>query len=205
MTRSSARWSRKAIAEMTAGLIDADLGGSVYKKRVPLPGRGKSGRARIVVATKQANQWFLLYGFGKNEQANIDSRELAAIQKLAGVLLALTPTRLEHAVAKKELVKKSRILAEVNETARGLNRIGVLDQQTLREFDALSIPPVRTLSARQIRAIRARTRMSQAVFAAVLNTSTSTVQKWEIGAKRPSGPSLKLLNVIHTKRVEVLS
>jgi DNA-binding transcriptional regulator YiaG len=66
-------------------------------------------------------------------------------------------------------------------------------------------PLVRALSARQIRAIRARARMSQAVFAAVLNTSTSTVQKWEIGAKRPSGPSLKLLNVINTKGVDVLS
>ncbi len=88
-------------------------------------------------------------------------------------------------------MKKSRILDEVDETARGLNRIGVLNQQTLREFDALSIPPVRALSARQIRAIRARTRMSQTVFAAVLNTSNSTVQKWEIGAKRPSGPSIQ--------------
>jgi len=77
----------------------------VYKKRVPLPGRGKSGGARILAATKQANQWFLLYGFGKNEQANIDAQELAAIQKLAGVLLALTPTQLDHAVAKKELVE----------------------------------------------------------------------------------------------------
>ena len=102
-------------------------------------------------------------------------------------------------------MKKSRLLSEMNETARGLNRIGVLDQQTLREFEVLSVPPVRVLSARQIRAIRTRTRMSQAVFAAVLNTSTSTVQKWEIGAKRPSGPSLKLLNIINRKGVDVLS
>jgi len=47
--------------------------------------------------------------------------------------------------------------------------------------------------------------MSQAVFAAVLNTSVSTVQKWEIGEKRPSGPSLKLLNVIERKGVEALA
>src|SRR5271169_3126440 len=92
-TRTFARWSRKAqvsdkalvkaITEMAAGLIDADLGGSVYKKRVPLPGRGESGGARVLVATRHANRWFLLYGFGKNEQANIDDRELAALQKLA--------------------------------------------------------------------------------------------------------------------------
>ncbi len=102
-------------------------------------------------------------------------------------------------------MKKGRVLTEVQETVRGLNRIGLLDQQTMREFDVLTIPPVRVLSARQIRAIRARTRMSQSVFAAILNTSSSTVQKWEIGAKRPSGPSLKLLNVINTKGVDVLS
>jgi len=74
-TRTFARWSRKAqisdkallkaVAEMAAGLVDADLGGSVYKKRVPLPGRGKSGGARILVATRHVNRWFLLYGFGK--------------------------------------------------------------------------------------------------------------------------------------------
>jgi putative transcriptional regulator len=46
--------------------------------------------------------------------------------------------------------------------------------------------------------------MSQAVFAAVINTSVSTVQKWEIGEKRPSGPSLKLLDVIDRKGVEAL-
>lgn len=79
-------------------------------------------------------------------------------------------------------MKRTRILKEASETARGLNHIGVLDQQTLREFGALAMPLVRKLSAEPIRAIRARTRMSQAVFAAVLNTSTSTAQKWEIGA-----------------------
>lgn len=86
-----------------------------------------------------------------------------------------------------------------------LARAGAIDKQTLRDLDALCLPPVRDLSARQIRAIRNRTHMSQAVFAAVLNTSVSTVQKWEIGEKRPSGPSLKLLNVIERKGVEALA
>src|SRR5437588_507385 len=102
-------------------------------------------------------------------------------------------------------MKKSRLLDEMYETARGLVRVGALDKQTLREFDALTLPPVRELSAKQIRAIRVRTRVSQAVFAAMLNTSVSTVQKWEIGEKRPSGPSLKLLNVIERKGIEALS
>ncbi len=102
-------------------------------------------------------------------------------------------------------MKKSRLLSEMHETARGLARAGAIDKQTLRDLDALCLPPVRDLSARQIRAIRNRTHMSQAVFAAVLNTSVSTVQKWEIGEKRPSGPSLKLLNVIERKGVEALA
>jgi putative transcriptional regulator len=101
-------------------------------------------------------------------------------------------------------MKRSRILTEVHETASALYRSGSTDKQTMREFDALALPQVRELSPKQIRALRARARMSQAVFAAFLNTSVSTVQKWEIGEKRPSGPSLKLLNVIDQKGVEAL-
>jgi putative transcriptional regulator len=102
-------------------------------------------------------------------------------------------------------MKKSRLLSEVRETARGLAGLGTIDQQTMRDLEALCLPPVHELSAMQIRAIRDRTRMSQAVFAAVLNTCVSTVQKWEIGEKRPSGPSLKLLNLIERKGVDALS
>lgn len=101
--------------------------------------------------------------------------------------------------------KKGRILEDMHETARGLTRIGAIDKQTLRQFDVLTLSPVRDLSPKEIRAIRARTRVSQAVLAAVLNTSVSTIQKWEIGEKRPSGPSLKLLNLIRRKGIEALS
>ena len=102
-------------------------------------------------------------------------------------------------------MKKSRLLTEVHDTARGLARIGAIDKHTLRDLDALCLVPIRELSAKQIRAIRSRTQMSQAVFAAVLNTSVSTVQKWEIGEKHPSGPSLKLLSVIERKGVKALA
>ena len=102
-------------------------------------------------------------------------------------------------------MKKSRLLNEMRETARGLERIGALDKQTMREFDVLTLPPVPDLTVKQIRAIRVRSKVSQAVFAAMLNTSVSTIQKWEIGEKRPSGPSLKLLNVIRRKGIDALS
>ena len=100
--------------------------------------------------------------------------------------------------------KRSRVLTEIHETAAALHRSGSIDKQTMRVFDALTLPQIRELTPREIRALRARTRMSQAVFAAVLNTSVSTVQKWEIGEKKPSGPSLKLLNVIDRKGVDAL-
>jgi putative transcriptional regulator len=102
-------------------------------------------------------------------------------------------------------MKRSRILDEMRETAAGLARSGAIDKQTMREIDALALTPVRELSPRQIRSIRAQSKMSQAVFAAVLNTSVSTIQKWEIGEKRPSGPSLKLLDVIQRKGIESLA
>ena len=76
-----------------------------YKKRVPLPGRGKSRGARILVATRYVNRWFLLYGFSKNEQADIDDRELAAPQKLASVLLLMMSLQLEHSFARKKLME----------------------------------------------------------------------------------------------------
>ena len=101
-------------------------------------------------------------------------------------------------------MKRSRLLTEVHETASALHQSGSIDKQTMREFDALALPRVRDLTPRQIRAVRQRARMSQAVFAAFLNTSVSTVQKWEVGEKKPSGPSLKLLNVIDQKGVDVL-
>jgi hypothetical protein len=103
-TRTFARWSRKtalpdaslceAVAEMTSGLIDADLGGKVYKKRLALPGRGKRGGGRVIVGTNLGDRWFFLYGFEKNERASIDDRELAALQKLAGALLKLDARQL---------------------------------------------------------------------------------------------------------------
>ena len=62
---------RDAVAEMAQGLIEAEMGGSVVKKRIALPGRGKSGSARTLIATNKGNRWFFLSGFEKNERANV--------------------------------------------------------------------------------------------------------------------------------------
>ena len=96
------------------------------------------------------------------------------------------------------------ILKAVHETARGLAKAGVMDNVTLREFDALCLPPIHEYTPKEIRQVRLRNKASQAVFAAYLNTSLSTVQKWEQGQKHPRGPSLKLLELVDRKGLEAL-
>ncbi len=96
------------------------------------------------------------------------------------------------------------ILEVVHDSAKGLHEAGVMKETTLREFDALCLPPVKELTAAQIKRIRMQNKASQAVFAAYLNTGKSTVQKWEQGQKKPNGPSLKLLNLVAEKGLDVL-
>jgi putative transcriptional regulator len=74
----------------------------------------------------------------------------------------------------------------------------------MKEYDALCLVPVPEYSSETIRALRKRYRISQAVLASILNTSVSTVRQWEIGEKHPSGPSLKLLNLLDRKGLEAL-
>jgi putative transcriptional regulator len=99
---------------------------------------------------------------------------------------------------------RSAILEAVHETATGLHAAGVMDQLTLRELDRLCLPPVEPLQPEDIRRIREESRTSQAVFAALLNTSVSTVQKWEVGQKRPTGAALKLLHLVQKRGLDIL-
>jgi putative transcriptional regulator len=97
---------------------------------------------------------------------------------------------------------KSRILEAVHETASDLHRLGFIDKRKMQKYDALCLRAVPEYDAAKIRALREDLQLSQAVLAAVLNTSLSTVRKWEAGDKRPSGPSLKLLSLIERKGLE---
>lgn len=100
--------------------------------------------------------------------------------------------------------RKSRILEEMHETARGLHSVGLISKRRMSEFDALCHLNVQEMSPANIKALREQAQVSQAVFAAVLNTSVSTVQKWEVGDKKPSGPSLKLLNLVERKGLSAI-
>lgn len=101
--------------------------------------------------------------------------------------------------------RPSRILAEVHDAARDLHSAGAIDAVTMRRFDVLCLPPVRRYSAADIRRIRQDAHVSQAVFAAVLNVGKATVAAWEQGGKAPSGPALKLLDLVERKGLSALT
>ena len=92
-----------AVAEIGQGLVDANLGGHVVKKRVALGGRGKSGGVRTLLAFKMNDKAFFLYGFAKNQQSNITDKELKTLKLLAAKLLAYDNNQLAIAIAKQEL------------------------------------------------------------------------------------------------------
>jgi len=96
------------------------------------------------------------------------------------------------------------ILSVVHETAKGLHNAGIMDEITMREFDALCLPPVRTYKPQEIRQIRLRYRFSQAVFAACLNVSKTSVASWESGGKKPGPAAVKLLNLVDRKGIEAV-
>ncbi len=99
---------------------------------------------------------------------------------------------------------KSRILEAVHESASDLHRLGFIDKRKVRRYHALCLEPVQDYDATKVKALRERLHLSQAVLASVLNTSTSTVRKWEVGDKRPSGPSQKLLDILERKGLEAV-
>ena len=99
---------------------------------------------------------------------------------------------------------KSRIMEAVHEGARDLHRLGVIDKRKMQKYDVLCLKPVQDYDAKKVKALRERLHLSQAVLASVLNTSASTVRKWEVGDKRPSGPSQKLLDLIERKGLEAV-
>jgi hypothetical protein len=108
-TRWFARWAdgehlsdtalRSAVDEIAHGLVDANLGGHLVKKRVAIPGRGKSGGLRTLLAFRKAEHFFFLYGFAKRECANVGAKELQVLKLMAKELLNHDERALDNAVA----------------------------------------------------------------------------------------------------------
>ena len=100
---------------------------------------------------------------------------------------------------------RSDALGAIHETASDLHDAGLMDKRTLRKFDELCLTPVRPMQAGDIRALRERERVSQAVFALHLNVSTGLISQWERGEKHPAGASLKLLALVQEKGLEAIA
>ena len=94
-----------AVTEMESGLIDADLGGHVYKKRAAIEGQGKSGGLRTRLACKVGNKSFFMFGFAKNQQDNISKKELKALKLMAKELLNYSDKALSKALNVGELIE----------------------------------------------------------------------------------------------------
>jgi hypothetical protein len=96
---------KDAVAEMEKGLFDANLGGHLYKKRVAVGGKGKSGGVRTLLAFKGGEKAFFIYGFAKNARANIKADEAKALKKYATVLMGYSDKALNKAVQEGALIE----------------------------------------------------------------------------------------------------
>jgi putative transcriptional regulator len=100
---------------------------------------------------------------------------------------------------------KSDAFEAIHSSARALFKVGAIDKATLRNFDESCLVAPCEMNPKTIKEIRELNQVSQPVFARYLNTSESTIQKWETGAKHPSGMGLKLLAVVQKHGLKVLA
>jgi len=98
----------------------------------------------------------------------------------------------------------SNIIESLRGDLAALHKAGAVSKVTMREFETICPPPVRELTAAEIKQIREALHFSQPVFALHLHTSVSTVRKWEQGETHPTGPALKLLNIIADKGLQAI-
>lgn len=100
---------------------------------------------------------------------------------------------------------RSDAFESIHSSASALHRVGAIGKNTMRSFDESCLSTPEPLGPRQIKQLREKHRVSQPVFARYLNTSESTVEKWETGANKPSGIALKLLSIVQKHGLDVLT
>ena len=100
---------------------------------------------------------------------------------------------------------KSDAFESIHSTASAFHGVGVIDKATMRHFDESCLAVTPTIAPAAIKQLRERNKVSQPVFARYLNTSESTIEKWETGAKKPSGAALKLLAIVQKHGLQILA
>lgn len=114
-TRLFAKWAKKnkvidhalvqALEEVSQGLVDAALGGALYKKRVPTSGRGKRSSFRTILVYQAGSAAFFVYGYAKNAKSNLTEKEQYLLRKLADELLSYNSQQLLKLTKQDELVQ----------------------------------------------------------------------------------------------------
>lgn len=100
---------------------------------------------------------------------------------------------------------KNDAFEAIHSAVAGMYRAGTIDKETMRGFDETCLAMPDTIEPEQIRHIRESQQVSQPVFARYLNTSESTVEKWETGVKKPSGMAIKLLMIVQKHGLRMLA
>jgi putative transcriptional regulator len=100
---------------------------------------------------------------------------------------------------------KSDAFEAIHSSVAGMYKAGTVGKATMRSFDESCLAMPEAIAPLQIKRIRESQRVSQPVFARYLNTSESTIEKWETGAKKPSGMALKLLTIVQKHGLKILA
>ena len=115
ITKHFSKWASKqemphnelarALAELTAGHFDANLGGNIYKKRIRFRGKGKRGSGRTIICYKKGDRAIFIHGFNKNEKSNISKKELYAFKELSKVLIGLSASEITIAIKNGDFIE----------------------------------------------------------------------------------------------------
>ena len=100
----------EAAKEIQQGLVDASMGGYVFKKRIPINGRGKRGGARVILAYKADERLFFMYGFSKSEKEDISQSEKESLKEFAQEMIGLSKAKIDTLISNK-------VLEEIKETS----------------------------------------------------------------------------------------
>ncbi len=95
----------EAVARAEKGQIDAELGGEVIKQRIARPGQGRSKGYRTIIFFRHGAKAFFVYGFAKNQRANIDDDEKERFKEAARIVLALTEAQLAVRLTRGDFVE----------------------------------------------------------------------------------------------------
>lgn len=115
MTRQFAKWAAKqriqmselaaSLSELQAGIVEANLGGHLFKKRIRFEGKGKSGSGRTIICYKQDKLAIFIHGFAKNEKDNMSAKELHAFKELANILMSLPKDSIAAAIESGDFIE----------------------------------------------------------------------------------------------------